>query len=147
MKDDIKDIVICEVNKKIANIQEKYSVQTMWYGDKTPKIINIDSDILSNANEIAKGAKFRAIENIINNVPSNSIIFYAPKGAKIKLHSHPQTKFCICLSGKIMFILLNNEYSLLEPIESIYILPNDVHEIEFLEDSQMIITWHPKLEL
>ena len=56
-------------------------------------------------------------------------------------------EFCICLSGKLQFVLTNNEHYILEPIESIYVLPHDVHEVNFIEDSQIIVIWNPKLEL
>jgi len=147
MKDDIKHITIGEVNKKIANLQEKYSVKMNWEKDSKSEIIEIDTDRWGNADTVAKGGKFKSIENITKNVPSNSIVFYAPKGSKIDAHSHPQMEFCICLSGKLEFILTNNEHYMLEPIESIYVQPNDLHEIKFIEDSQIIVTWNPKLEL
>lgn len=147
MKDNIKNITIGEVNKKIADLQEKYLFQMNWEKNNKSEIIQIDSDKWSNGDAVAEGGKFKAIENITHNVPSNSIVFYAPKGSKIDPHSHPQMEFCICLSGKLMFILSNNEHYILEPIESIYVQPNDIHEIQFLEDSQIIVIWNPKLEL
>ena len=147
MKEDMRNITIGEVNKKIANIQEKYKVQMDWEDNKKSEIIHIDSNNWNDADEVAEGGKFKAIENITQNVPTNSIVFYAPKGAKIDAHSHPQMEFCICLSGKLIFVLSKNEHYVLEPIESIYVQPYDVHEIKFLEDSQIIVTWSPKLEL
>lgn len=147
MKDDIKNITIGEVNKKIAKIQEDYNFQMDWEGKKKSEVIQIDTHKWSDADNVAIGGKFKAIENITKNIPSNSIVFYAPKDAKIDAHSHPQMEFCICLSGKLQFVLTNNEHYILEPIESIYVQPHDVHEVQFLEDSQIIVIWNPKLEL
>lgn len=147
MKDSIKNITIGEVNKKIAKIQEQYSFQMNWKENSKSEIIQIDCDKWNDADAVAEGGKFKAIQNITNNVPTNSIVFYAPKGSKIDPHSHPQMEFCICLSGKLQFVLTNNEHYMLEPIESIYVQPNDIHEIIFIEDSQIIVTWNPKLEL
>ena len=146
-EDSIKNKTIGEVNKKIANLQEKYSVKMNWQKNNKSEIIQIDTEKWSDADSVAEGGKFKAIENIANSVPSNSIVFYAPKGSKIDPHSHPQMEFCICLSGKLMFTLTNNEQYILEPIESIYVQPDDIHEIQFIEDSQIIVTWNPKLEL
>ena len=145
--DNIKNITIGEVNKKIAKLQEKYAFQMDWEKTHESEIIEVDCEKWNNADTVALGGKFKAIENITSNVPSNSIVFYAPKGSKIDPHSHPQMEFCICLSGKLKFILTNNEHYILEPIESIYVQPNDIHEIQFIEDSQIIVTWNPKLEL
>ena len=147
MKDDLKNITFCEVNQKIAKIQENYLFQMNWERDNKSEIIDIDTNRWSDADEIAEGGKYRAIENITNNVPSNSIVFYAPAGSKIDKHSHQQMEFCICLSGKLKFVLMNNEHYLLEPIESIYVQPNEIHEVQFIEDSQIIVTWNPKLKL
>ena len=139
-----------EVNEKIGRIQQQFSIKMNWSKNEThPKseIIKVSTDSWQNADDIAKGAKFKAIEEVTSNVPSNSVVFYAPKGAIIDSHSHPQMEFCICLSGELKFITVDNEHKILKPIESIYIKPNELHLVEFIEDSQIIVTWFPKLIL
>jgi quercetin dioxygenase-like cupin family protein len=138
-----------EVNEKINRIKQKFTVKMDWGEDSRQndgEIINVYTDSWQDADNVADGAKIKAIEEIIPNTPSNSVIFYAPKGAVIDSHSHPQMEFCICLSGKVRFITIENEHYLLEPIESIYVKPDELHSVEFLEESQIIVSWFPKLE-
>lgn len=138
-----------EVNKKIDRIQQKFSVKMNWEDTNKhqgEEILSVLTQEWQNADDVAEGAKLKAIEEITPNTPSNSVVFYAPAGAIIDRHSHPQMEFCICLSGKLRFITTENEHYILEPIESIYIQPNDFHLVEFIEDSQIIVTWFPKFE-
>lgn len=142
--------VFDEVNEKIDRIQQKFSIKMDWVDSKDHEpneIVQVFTQKWQNADHIVEGGKFKAIDEITDDTPSNSIVFYAPKGAIIDRHSHPQMEFCICLSGKIRFITTDNEHYILEPIESIYVKPNDIHSVEFLEDSQIIVTWFPKLDL
>jgi quercetin dioxygenase-like cupin family protein len=133
-----------EVNEKIGRIKQKFSVKMDWV-ENNEELIEVSTDSWQNVDNIAEGGKLMAIEEVIPNTPSNSVIFYAPKGAIINTHSHPQLEFCICLSGKLKFITNKNELYILEPIESIYVKPNDIHFVEFIEDSQIIVTWFPKM--
>lgn len=142
--------VFDEVNEKIGRIQQQFSIKMDWNDNKThPKgeIVTVSTDSWQNADHIAEGAKFKAIEEITSTVPSNSVVLYAPKGAIIDLHSHPQMEFCICLSGELKIMTIENDYKTLKPIESIYIKPNELHLVEFIEESQIIVTWFPKLTL
>jgi len=136
-----------EVNEKIGRIKQNFSIKMDWERSDDDKVIKVHTDSWQDANDLAKGGKLKAIEEVIPNTPSNSVIFYAPKGAVIDAHSHPQLEFCICLSGKLKFVATDDEYYILEPIESIYVKPNDIHLVEFMEDSQIIVTWFPKLDL
>lgn len=142
-----------EVNEKIGRLKQKFSIKIDWEdnnsseNDSNITIVEAYTDNWQDASQFAKGAKLKAIEEVIPNSPSSSLLFYAPKGAIIDSHSHPQMEFCICLAGKIKFITKNDEIHILEPIESIYIQPNDLHLIEFIKDSQLIVTWFPKLIL
>lgn len=139
-----------EVNKKIDRLQQKFSVKMNWENieeHEEGEIMQVFTEKWQNADDVAMGAKLKAIEEVTPNTPSNSVIFYAPAGAIIDKHSHPQMEFCICLSGKLRFVTTGNEHYILEPIESIYVKPNDFHLVEFIEDSQIIVTWFPKLEI
>ena len=135
-----------EVNEKIGRLKQKFNINMNWEHSHD-KIVDVYTDVWQDASNVASGAKFKAIEEVFPQNSSNSVIFYAPEGAIINSHSHPQMEFCICLSGKVRFITSENEHYILEPIESIYIKPNDLHRVEFLEESQIIVTWFPKMEL
>lgn len=141
--------VFDEVNEKISRIQQQFSIRMDWDSNDVHtknEIIDITTKWQS-ADEFAKGAKIKAIEEITPFMPSSSVIFYAPKGAIIDSHSHPQMQFCICLSGKVKFTTINNGHQVLKPIESIYLKSNELHLIEFVEESQIIVTWFPKMDL
>lgn len=134
-----------EVKKRIRKMQQDYAV-AMNYADKGDEILFIDSTKWQDASDVADGAKFIAVDQYYQKADSNSLVFVAPKGSVIEKHNHSQVEFCICLTGKLKFIINDNEHVILDPIESIYIKAYDYHEVEFLEDTQIIVTWFPKLE-
>lgn len=138
-------IIFYEVNKKIDKLKQKFLLRVDWE-DVDVDFTNIHNKTWQNADHLVKGGKIKAIDELTLNMPSNSAIFYAPKGGIMNLHSHPQLEFCICLSGKIKFTINKDEVFILEPIKSVYIKPNDLHSVEFIEESQVIVSWFPKIE-
>ena len=138
-----------EVNEKIIRIQQQFSIRMNWdRNDANTKneFIEVSTENWSDGGEYAKGVKIKAIEQLTSDMPSDSVIFYAPKGAIIESHSHPQMQFCICLSGKVKFTTINNGHNVLKPIESVYLKPHELHLVEFLEESQLIVCWFPKFK-
>lgn len=142
----INRTVFDEVNKKIGNLQQKFSIEMNWKNKKS-EIFEFHTDNWQSANTIANGAKVKAIEDINDTTNSSSIIYHAPKDSIIDSHSHPQIELCICLSGKLTLLTEDGNEYLLEPIKSVYISPNKFHSIKFNEESQILLTWFPKVKI
>lgn len=129
-----------EVNKKIGNLQKSYSSEN-YHENSYINLKDLPSKEWESVNDIGVGVKMKKIENISKNNKYGSVILYAPKNTIIGSHSHPQIEICVCLSGNVKITTKNNDKYYLNPIESAFIRPNELHTIEFIEESQIMVSW------
>ena len=64
------------------------------------------------------------------------------KGSVIRPHSHPNEQISIVVSGRVKFIVGNDEY-IVEGGNAVHIPPNATHSVEALEDSLVVDVYSP----
>jgi len=69
--------------------------------------------------------------------------FYLKKGAKLPMHTHPQSQNGIVMKGRINFIKGDGKILELKQGDAYYFPPNDPHGSEMFEDTELLECFTP----
>jgi quercetin dioxygenase-like cupin family protein len=87
------------------------------------------------------GIHIKEIGSFRDNEESVTIAIDAPAGAVIEPHFHDNTEIIMCTKGRVKCPVNNR---VLEKGKTWEIKPGVVHAFEFVEDTLLIVMWHPK---
>jgi len=133
-----------EVNAQIERIKDKYDVLLNFkQGNKA--IYEYDLTYTDEWKEAPENAGvYKPIKEYHKN-GGRSIITKLPKGYALDKHNHLDKEVIYCLNG-IFRININGETIDLTENQSIFIEPFIYHDVEVIEDCELLVTWYKNEE-
>lgn len=95
-------------------------------------------------NKFSNGIVHKEIRGVDDNNESTSIVVTAEKGSVIEPHYHNESETILCTKGKFIVTIGKNEV-MLDKGMTFNIPKNEIHMVNFIKDSELIVNLIPKL--